>query len=223
MVNFKRKVNSEKDIYIHDGFDSVIETIDEPPKRKVYRPSSYTEGRSFADTYTQNDQSLSDLSYTPMPRQKANQDINYRSNYPKAHEGRQARLHDIRKASPQKEQALEVTSRTKFMLVTYLIAAVILATVVIVTGVMLANANDNASALEQQLASQTQVLNQQDIQLTMLNDDTFIRGMALEMGMEINDDIQYVDLIAFVAPIEITPSTNWFDRFTRFFARIFTR
>jgi|GEM_PF-3396811 len=222
MVNFKRKVSSEKDIYI-DGYDSVIEV--EPIQKQVYKQSQ--RGGSYADnTYTDKDQGLTDLSYTPIKRtqsQAVYQTETHRPSYPKAQDSRQAKLYDVKKSSPAKSEAIAVNSKTKLMLFTYLVAAIILATVVIVTGVMLRNASDNASALEGQLAAQNYILANQDTQLAMLHDDTYLRGLAMEMDMELNDVLHQVDLLEIIEPVHVESSTNWFDRFTRFFARLFTR
>ena len=221
MVNFKRKVSSEKDIY--GGFDSVIE-IDDAPKRQSNRPS--TKGRSFADTYTQQEVSLTPLSYTSSYQKRGPSNTTTAPSHPKANETRQPKLHDIRdtrKLNQEKTQSLSVSSRTKVLLATYLIAAIVLAAVVITTGVILAGANETANALEMDLAYQTQVLNTQDVHLEMLHDDNFLRLLALDLDMEVVEMLHQIDLIEIRVPTRPAPSTNGFDRLTRGFARLFAR
>lgn len=214
MVNYKRKVNSEKDAY--GGFDSVIEIED--PQKKQHGDSIQTSSRSYGDIAYAEPKTLNNLSY-----KKQTQAVQTAS-LPKADtEGRQARLYNI-KSSQQKNQATTTaSSRNKVLLFMYLVAAIVLATVVIITGVLLANASDNANAFDEQLAIQMQILNEQDMQLVMLNDGTFLRGRALEIGMRPNDVVHHIDLIELSDVPTVAQNTNGFDGVTRGFARVFGR
>jgi len=217
MVNFKRKVNSENDIY--GGFDSVIEVED---TQNGDRP--FTKSRPFSTTYTDTSPKTHASSYRQKESYVINTPAAVSSNNPKVvNEARQPKLHDIRKPKQERVQTLSASSKTKVLLATYLIAALVLTVVVITTGFLLANANADADARYAELAYQTQVLDEQHIQLRMLHDDTYLRGLASEIGMEATGTMREIELLELVHIMPIEPNTNWFDSFTRFFARMFGR
>ncbi|MCL2061989.1 MAG: hypothetical protein FWH03_05125 [Firmicutes bacterium] len=103
----------------------------------------------------------------------------------------------------------------KWTVIAYLAAVVVLAAVVIGTSIAISNATARLDALEAEQALRMQTLSRQASEISALSDPAYIRGLAVELDMEIADGATEIPRIGFSAPAAIEPQTNPFDRFSR--------
>lgn len=115
------------------------------------------------------------------------------------------------KETKQEKPLLNVKS--KALLVVYIAAAVILATVVMITGISLSRANARVSALEGAIDGRNAVIAEQVAELGLLENDATLTGLATELGMTHVSTATEIELLPPVEPVEYAPRTNWFDKF----------
>ncbi|MCL2821989.1 MAG: hypothetical protein FWD86_02190 [Firmicutes bacterium] len=128
---------------------------------------------------------------------------------------------NITKSAAQ-DQRSTVSNRTKLLLVTYLVTAILLAAIVVGTGFAVSGASARVASLEADLSANMLVLNEQAEQIAQFNTDEFITQLAQEFGMTQSENPLSLNLTPTVEAQQIDSPSNWFDQLTRFFSRIFS-
>ncbi len=113
-----------------------------------------------------------------------------------------------------------MSSKTKVMLAAYVATVIILAAIVIATGVAISGAESGVSSLEYELASKNAVIMNQQAELSSLGNDTYLTGAAVEQGMKKVENATEVNLVDFTASAEYEARTNWFDKFCDWLSKI---
>lgn len=111
-------------------------------------------------------------------------------------------------------------TRTKVMLAIYVAVAVILAAIVIATGIALSSSTASVASLEAQVAARNATIAEQTSQILALEDDTLLSGMAVEQGMSPVSSVTEFELLPVEDAPAVTESTNWFDRFCDWLSKI---
>lgn len=118
-------------------------------------------------------------------------------------------------------QKQETSSNTKLMLGIYLAVILILAAVVIGTGVAINSSSASIDSLENQVSIKNDELTKTIFELEKITDDTYIMGAASQNGMEKIDSIAEIELIEEYIPVQYEARTNWFDKFCDWLGSIF--
>lgn len=120
----------------------------------------------------------------------------------------------------KKEKKAVLGAKTKAMLAVYVAAVVILAVVVIATGLALSSGTASLSALERGIAERNRIIAGQVSDLTSLENDATITGMATDQGMKKADVATEIELLPVVDTPDYSARTNWFDRFCDWLSKI---
>lgn len=194
MVVSKRKIATENERYT--GFDSVIEIDD-------------VKAKSFGAAQTA---AAGTLTYTTRKETVAP---------PKTSDEAMPKIQRKEQAATQVKTKQALTFKTKVLLTAYLAMAVVLAAVVIATGVAVANATKEISGIEGALNAQISLVNEQTARLEYLDDPIVNTGRAVEQGMEKIDNVTTITLLDYSEPASYTASTNGFDKIGDFISKIF--
>lgn len=111
---------------------------------------------------------------------------------------------------PKKKAMLSVKS--KVMLAVYIAAVVVLAAVVLATGISLSASTARVTALEGLVAERNAVIAEQVADLAALENDATLTGLATELGMQKVNAATEIELLPEVAPVTYEARTNWFDK-----------
>ena len=106
-----------------------------------------------------------------------------------------------------------MSAKAKAMLCIYVAAVVLLAVVVIATGLALSSGAARVSALEEAVAGRNAVIAEQMSELATLENESTLTGMATDKGMVKGDVATEIELLPVVGATEYAPRTNWFDKF----------
>lgn len=123
-------------------------------------------------------------------------------------------------AVPEKKEEQKLSSRAKIMLYVYMATAVILAMIVMITGLAIGRASKEVVSLENTLSAQSQVLTAQNETIAYLGDEATIAEKASELGMTVTSGATAIDLIELVSAPEYSAKTNAFDKFCDFLGGI---
>lgn len=126
-------------------------------------------------------------------------------------------VEEIEEQTEKKETSV---NKTKLVLCAYIAAVIVLAAIVIATGIAISGAENSVSMLERELSIKNAVIVGQEADLAALANDTFLTGAAVESGMEKIDGAQEVDLIELTNPENYEARTNWFDKFCDWLSKI---
>lgn len=110
-----------------------------------------------------------------------------------------------------KEERVSASTRTKVILSIYLAIVVILAAVVIGTGIAVSNSAGTVSALESQVLAKNEAILAQQQNLNILSDETYITGRGVELNMGKIKNATTVSLTGGVGKKTYAARTNWFD------------
>ncbi len=113
-----------------------------------------------------------------------------------------------------------LSTRTKVMLAIYVAVAVVLAAIVIATGIALSSSTASVASLEAQVAARNATIAEQTSQILALEDDTLLSGMATEQGMSHVSSVTEFELLPVEDAPAVTANTNWFDRFCDWLSKI---
>ena len=120
----------------------------------------------------------------------------------------------------EKKESRALSSRTKAMVFVYMATALILALIVLATGLAITSANSEVAALESEVRTQSVVLAESENALAHYGDDLTITGSATEMGMVKNEGATQVELVKLNDSVSYNARTNAFDRFCDFLSKI---
>ena len=126
---------------------------------------------------------------------------------------------EIEKVS-RSESKEGLQSKTKLMLAIYVATVIVLAAIVIATGIAISGAENSVSSLEYQLSQKNAVIAGQQAEIAALGDDTYLTGAAVENGMQKVDNAIEVDLIDLGGTVDYEARTNWFDKFSDWLSKI---
>ena len=113
-----------------------------------------------------------------------------------------------------------MSRKAKIMLSVYVATVIILAAIVIATGVAISGAESGVSSLEYELANKNAIIMNQQAEITALGNDTYLTGAAVEQGMQKVENATEVDLAQLTSPADYEARTNWFDKFCDWLSKI---
>ena len=120
----------------------------------------------------------------------------------------------------EQKDTQKLSSKAKIMLCVYLATALILALIVLATGLAITGTSKEVAALENEVKTQSALLADSEAMLSHLSDDLTITGSATEMGMVKTEDATEVELIKISDKTSYEERTNAFDRFCDFISGI---
>lgn len=126
---------------------------------------------------------------------------------------------DVVEEEHETPRALE--RKTKMALCIYLATALIIALIVLVTGAAITNTSGEVAMLEQQILAQSNVLSEQDAQITYLSDELTIEQSAGELGMVKGNGATEIEMLSLSEQTNYEARTNAFDGFCDFISSIF--
>ncbi len=120
----------------------------------------------------------------------------------------------------EKTEARALSSKEKAMVFVYMAASLILALIVLITGLAITGATKEVNALESEVRTQSAVLAEANELLAHYSDDLTITGAATEMGMVKSSGATEVELIELTSAASYKERTNAFDKFCDFLSKI---
>ena len=128
---------------------------------------------------------------------------------------------DNRLEEKEEQETRKLSSKTKVMLCVYMATALILALIVLATGLAIGGASKEVAVLENEVKSQSAQLAETDVKLAYLGDDLTITGAATELGMVKNDGATEVELLDYVDGVNYEARTGAFDKLCDFISKVF--
>ena len=120
----------------------------------------------------------------------------------------------------EQKNTQKISSKAKIMLCVYLATALILALIVLATGLAITGTSKEVAALENEVKTQSALLADSEAMLSHLSDDLTITGSATEMGMVKTENATEIELIKISDKTSYEERTNAFDRFCDFISGI---
>ena len=120
----------------------------------------------------------------------------------------------------EQKDTQKLSSKAKIMLCVYLATALILALIVLATGLAITGTSKEVAALENEVKTQSALLADSEAMLSHLSDDLTITSSATEMGMVKTEDATKIELIKISDKTSYEERTNAFDRFCDFISGI---
>ncbi len=128
---------------------------------------------------------------------------------------------DNRLEEKEEQETRKLSSKTKVMLCVYMATALILALIVLATGLAIGGASKEVAVLENEVKFQSAQLAETDVKLAYLGDDLTITGAATELGMVKNDSATEVELLDYVDGVNYEARTGAFDKLCDFISKVF--
>ena len=119
-----------------------------------------------------------------------------------------------------KPEVRKLSSKAKAMVFVYMAATLILALIVLATGIAITQATKDVTALEGEVNAKSAVLSETTNTLIHYSDDQTITGIATELGMVKNSSTRAIDLIELNEIETYPPRTNMFDRLCDFVSKV---
>lgn len=129
----------------------------------------------------------------------------------------------IRRSEEIEEEKAEervLSSKEKAMVFVYMAASLILALIVLITGLAITGATKEVNALESEVRTQSVVLAEANELLAHYSDDATIAEAASALGMVEAGNATEVELVELTSKASYTERTNAFDKFCDFFSKI---
>lgn len=128
---------------------------------------------------------------------------------------------DNRLEEKEGQETRKLSSKTKVMLCVYMATALILALIVLATGLAIGGASKEVAVLENEVKFQSAQLAETDVKLAYLGDELTITGAATELGMVKNDGATEVELLDYVDGVNYEARTGAFDKLCDFISKVF--
>ena len=128
---------------------------------------------------------------------------------------------DNRLEENEESETRKLSSKTKVMLCVYMATALILALIVLATGLAIGSASKEVASLESEVKFQSEQLAETDVKLSYLGDELTITGAATELGMVKTDGATEIELIDYVDGASYEARTGAFDKFCDFVSKVF--
>jgi len=128
---------------------------------------------------------------------------------------------DNRLEEKEEQETRKLSSKTKVMLCVYMATALILALIVLATGLAIGGASKEVAVLENEVKFQSAQLAETDVKLAYLGDELTITGAATELGMVKNDGATEVELLDYVDGVNYEARTGAFDKLCDFISKVF--
>ena len=128
---------------------------------------------------------------------------------------------DNRLEENEEQETRKLSSKTKVMLCVYMATALILALIVLATGLAIGGASKEVAVLENEVKFQSAQLAETDVKLSYLGDELTITGAATELGMVKNDSATEVELLDYVDGVNYEARTGAFDKLCDFISKVF--
>ncbi len=125
-----------------------------------------------------------------------------------------------KKAVSEKNAVDKLSSKTKAMLCIYAAAAVVLALIVMFTGLAITRTGGEVADLEGQLSAMTVQLSDAQSSLAHYSDDVTITGSATEMGMVKAENPIAIETISMGEKTSYEARTNAFDKVCDFISKL---
>lgn len=120
----------------------------------------------------------------------------------------------------EKTETRTLSSKEKAMVFVYMAASLILALIVLITGLAITGATKEVNALESEVRTQSVVLAEANELLAHYSDDLTITNSAVDMGMVQTGETTEVELVDLTSKASYEERTNAFDKFCDFFSNI---
>ena len=120
----------------------------------------------------------------------------------------------------ENKEAQKLSSKAKVMLVVYMATALILALIVLATGLAITGASKDVAELENEVRTQSALLADSEAMLRHLSDDVTITGAATDLGLVKSEAAEEIELIGLSEKTGYEERTNAFDRFCDFLSGI---
>lgn len=128
---------------------------------------------------------------------------------------------DNRLEEKEESETRKLSSKTKVMLCVYMATALILALIVLATGLAIGSASKEVASLESEVKFQSEQLAETDVKLSYLGDELTITGAATELGMVKTDGATEIELIDYVDGASYEARTGAFDKLCDFVSKVF--
>lgn len=123
--------------------------------------------------------------------------------------------------APSQKTRSGVSPKARLMLAVYMVVVVILAALVIATGIAVSNINSDVNSLQGEILAKNQQIISQNSVIDKITDENYIAGIAGGKDMEKVDSVVSVDKLPIVEPIKYESRTNWFDIFCDWLQYVF--
>lgn len=114
----------------------------------------------------------------------------------------------------------KMSGKTRAALIAYVASVVILAAIVIATGLAVSNLNAQSAKIEQEIVAKNEQLAQINSDIALYTDLDRITGAAVNNGMQKIESAVEVDLLPTAEPVTYKGRTNWFDKFCDWLSKI---
>lgn len=121
--------------------------------------------------------------------------------------------------TPQRREKLD--SKVKSLIITYIIAAIVLAAVVIGTGIAVSGIGGEVNSLQGRVSEMNISLTQQQTVLELLSDEDVIKAQAAQLEMKKVSNINSVEQLNVVDTVTYEEKVNAFDRICDLISRFF--
>ncbi|WP_251546123.1 hypothetical protein [Pumilibacter intestinalis] len=124
------------------------------------------------------------------------------------------------KEQPAPREKTRISGKGKVALLVYAAAVVILAVMVIATGLAVSSINASSASLENEIAAKNARLSELNAEIREYTNLDKITGAAINNGMEKVEGATEVELLPTESPTDYEGRTNWFDKFCDFLSNI---
>ena len=126
-----------------------------------------------------------------------------------------------REEKTEKSSSGRITVRNKAALFGYLAAVIVLAVLVIVSGVAISTVNEQSDSLRTEIFARNERLFEQNAAIADLTDPSRIENEAIANGMEKIEDPEVIELLPVVEGVKYEGRTNAFDKFCDWLSNFF--
>ena len=134
---------------------------------------------------------------------------------------RENEVSEKREEKTEKSSSPRMTVKNKAALFGYLAAVVVLAVLVIVSGVAISTVNEQSDALRSEIFARNERLFEQNAAIADLTDPSRIENEAIANGMEKIEDPEVIELLPKVNGVKYEGRTNAFDKFCDWLSNFF--
>lgn len=126
------------------------------------------------------------------------------------------------KDAPQEKETprAKISAKSKMALILYAVAAVVIAAVVIATGLAVNSFNDESARLEQEINVRNEQLASLAGEIALYTDPDYIAAAATGNGMHKTDTPVEVELRPTTRPVTYKGKSNWFDKLCDWLSKI---
>lgn len=201
----------DNDISEQDSYYAEIPSRPQTTDRKKTEKSSFYSTRESYERYPDTAEFVNEPVYTSRAPRKVRRDAE--SVMPTIRT-RAVLDSDTDKAPAQNKRTKPAMSlNAKVMLAVYAAVVVVLAAIVIATGIAIGNLGSSVAAMEAELSAKSTIVTEQNATLSAMENDSAILGQATEIGMVKPTVKTEIELLPMGEAVNYEARTNWFDKF----------